>query len=157
MVGVSGTVKTWKKFLLGGAIGGMAMLLAGAWALLAFTNAMCANDVLVEAPSPDGSLRAVVFVRNCGATTRYSTQVSVLPSTRHLPNDFSRLFVAETGYEPSGNDPKGQPAVSLEWLSLTQLEVRYPAGSNVVRQNTKTHGVSVSYDELQWMSPLTTP
>lgn len=49
----------------------------GLWSVPLFA---CANEVVERLPSPDGTWEAVVFTRNCGATTDYSTQVSILPA-----------------------------------------------------------------------------
>ncbi len=38
----------------------------------------CSNSVVARANSPDGLHSAVMFQRDCGATTGFSTQVSVL-------------------------------------------------------------------------------
>jgi hypothetical protein len=66
---------------------------------------MCANDLLTEIPSPDGALKAVVFQRDCGATTSFSTQISILWTNRPLPNETGNLFVADTDH---GKAPRGQ-------------------------------------------------
>jgi hypothetical protein len=41
-------------------------------------RAGCGNEVLSQARSPDGLYEAVVFQRDCGAATGFSTQVSVI-------------------------------------------------------------------------------
>lgn len=46
----------------------------------AFSNP-CGNDEVREFLSPNGRVKAVVFRRNCGATTSHSTHVSVLRAT----------------------------------------------------------------------------
>ena len=40
----------------------------------------CGNEILSEMRSPDGRLKFIVFQRDCGATTAFSTQVSIIPS-----------------------------------------------------------------------------
>jgi hypothetical protein len=46
----------------------------------------CQNEVLSQATSPSGRLKAVVFSRDCGATTGVSVQVSILRSGARLRN-----------------------------------------------------------------------
>jgi hypothetical protein len=41
------------------------------------TESLCQNQLLRRYPSPDRALEIVVFVRNCGATTAFSTQAAV--------------------------------------------------------------------------------
>ena len=48
---------------------------------------MCGNDIYSETLSPDGELKAVIFQRDCGATTGFSTQVSILDTDETLEND----------------------------------------------------------------------
>lgn len=52
----------------------------------------CGNDVLQKIPSPDGKYVAVIFERSCGATTGYTTEVSVLPVTANLPDERGNAF-----------------------------------------------------------------
>lgn len=75
---------------------------------------LCGNEIRSEFYSPDQQLKAVVFVRNCGATTSYSTHVSVLRSGEKLPNDpgsvFSCLYV---------------PRVRPRWVADQKLRIEY--------------------------------
>lgn len=50
-----------------------------------FASEMCANRVAVEAKSPDNRYKAVIFERDCGATTDFSTQVSILLPSQSRP------------------------------------------------------------------------
>jgi hypothetical protein len=47
-----------------------------------------------ETVAPNGTLKAVTFRRDCGATTKYSVQVSILPAKKPLPNEGGNVFVA---------------------------------------------------------------
>src|SRR5437016_6247727 len=64
----------------------------------------CENRVLAEVPSPDGRHRVVVFERSCGATTAFSTQVSVLPAEGALGGGTGNVLIADTdrGQAPVG-------------------------------------------------------
>jgi hypothetical protein len=44
----------------------------------------CANEVLSQTVSPDAKMKAVVFQRDCGATTGFSTQVSIIQNSSLL-------------------------------------------------------------------------
>jgi hypothetical protein len=88
---------------------------------------MCGNTVLRTVPSPDGRLKAVVFERDCGATTGFSTQVSVLGSNDKLPNEAGNLFVAAGN--PSG--PGGGPWVKIAWSRDRELLVRYDHSARI--------------------------
>jgi len=54
---------------------------------------MCANDIFSEVVSPNQSLKAVTFQRDCGATTGYSTQISIIKNSASLPNDGGNVLI----------------------------------------------------------------
>src|SRR5262245_14369431 len=59
---------------------------------------LCDNQVVAEWPSPDGNYKAVAFVRDCGATTRWSTHVSVLRRWNWVGrNDLGNALVMDEG------------------------------------------------------------
>lgn len=73
---------------------------------------MCGNNVLHTIPSPDGKVKAVLFQRDCGATTRASQQLFLLPQGEKLPN------------KPGNTAVYG--AVQVRWKDNTHLNVWYP-------------------------------
>ena len=54
--------------------------------LTVFVMNLCANNIICTSHSPDGKLKAVVFRRDCGATTGWSINVSVLKAKDTLHN-----------------------------------------------------------------------
>lgn len=44
---------------------------------------ICGNKIIQEIPSPNRKLKAVIFTRDCGATTGFSTQISLLSKTQN--------------------------------------------------------------------------
>jgi hypothetical protein len=105
----------------------------------------CANEQLNEVPSPGGARRAVVFQRDCGATTPFSTQISVLPRGVALPDSNGNVFVADTdrGRAPAG--PGGGPGVSVRWLTPDTLEVRYDPRARVFVKEVHTSEAEVRF------------
>lgn len=98
------------------------------------SDLMCGNTVKAEARSPDGAWTAVAFIRDCGATTGYSLQVSVLPAGLRLPNDPGNLYVQR--YD--------QP-VTLLWENLTTLRITHDADVRPVRMERAAGPVTVRY------------
>ena len=93
----------------------MLAALNGSCASLRSNLAGCGNDLVREVRSPSGKMKAVVFERDCGATTGFSTQVSLLLSNKSLPNESGNLFIADTDH---GNAPAGAwggPIVEPSW------------------------------------------
>lgn len=58
---------------------------------------VCDNTISQTVRSPDGQLKAVIFQRECGATTGFSTQISVLAADETLPDDSGNVFVESKG------------------------------------------------------------
>src|SRR5262245_12187443 len=93
----------------------MVKSLAITGALLSLCSCMpylCANAQVAEDISPDGKLKAVTFRRDCGATTKESLQVSILPAGKSLPNEAGNVFVAS-----------GTPIVVVRWISARHLSI----------------------------------
>ena len=77
---------------------------------------MCKNIVYKEYASPNAQLKAVVFVRDCGATTGFSTQISILDFNESLKSN-GNIFII-TG-QPS------EVAPSLKWRGSSELFIDY--------------------------------
>ena len=95
---------------------------------------MCGNTIGQTALSPSGQTKAVVFNRDCGATTGFSTQVSVLSSDDELPNDSGNALVVE-----------GTVPVELRWLSESSLAIGGIGNAKVFRQESAVANTQVSY------------
>jgi hypothetical protein len=85
----------------------------------------CANEPIAEFASPDGKTKAIVFQRDCGATTGFSTQISLLPTGSTLKNESGNLFVSDTNHGTAPSGPGGGPEVRVSWRSATELVVAY--------------------------------
>ena len=124
----------------------VAVVSVGLYALL---DSMCQNTVLSDIPSPDEKYRAITFQRDCGATTGFSTQVSVIRPWWYLRNTTGNLFIADTdhGKAPSGSG--GGPEVQVSWLSPSVLSIAYHPHARVFRSESVQGSVSVSYKTLE--------
>jgi len=78
---------------------------------------MCGNEIHKEYLSPNGSLKAVVFQRDCGATTGFSTQISILNANEKLDNEVGNIFIIK-------GDPNSVAPI-LSWKSNTQLHIEH--------------------------------
>lgn len=100
-------------------------------------ESMCANEVLHEIPSPDKQLKAVVFQRDCGATTGFSTQVSIMKIDKKLPNTGGDVFSADTGHGKVPSGPGGGPKIEVVWKGPRQLLVKYPQKARIFSSVSK--------------------
>ncbi|HEX8473905.1 MAG TPA: hypothetical protein VF666_07715 [Pyrinomonadaceae bacterium] len=71
----------------------------------------CGNELLGEAQAPGGKWKAVVFQRDCGATTSYSTQISILRIDEWLVNEGGNVFVVDTNHGQAPGGRGGDPVV----------------------------------------------
>ena len=93
------------------------VLSAAAYLWCVFDKDLCSNSIFSEAASPSGVYRVVIFDRGCGATTGFSTQVSVLKASNEaLPNQPGNT-INFSGY----NVP-----VSVVWISDNQVSISGP-------------------------------
>jgi len=59
-----------------------------------FSN-MCGNEVFSVVVSPNKKHKAVLFQRDCGATTEFSTQISILDKNAKLLNKSGNILTAD--------------------------------------------------------------
>ncbi len=121
------------------------MVVAGfaIWGLLARTA--CANQVHAEIPAPNHRARAIVFQRRCGAPIAFSTQVSLLPGSRPLPDDGGNVFIADTDHGRAPAGPAGGPVVEVRWVTPAELEIRHDTRARVFRADSLVTGVRIRF------------
>jgi hypothetical protein len=138
-------MKVWARVTLGAVavlLGGVAFALLGVWGV---ARGMCGNEVLAEFPAPDNARRAVLFQRDCGATTGFSTQVSVLHGSESLPNEGGNVFVADTDHGQAPAGPGGGPIVEIRWIGNAHLEVHHDLRARVFAADTLVDGVKIRF------------
>jgi hypothetical protein len=129
-------MKPLKKILVGAGwlLGGCAVLISICVLVLSsLFGGMCANDVIKEVVSPDGKKKVVVFQRNCGATTGFSTQASVLTVSRSLPNDGGNVFSADTNHGAAPSGPGGGPELEASWVGPKELVLEHHTQARVFK------------------------
>lgn len=77
-----------------------------------FFRSACGNELISTTVSPDGNYEAHIFVRDCGATTGYSYQLSILKDGKEVKNRSGNTFVSDGEF-------------TVEWLDNRLIEVNY--------------------------------
>ena len=114
------------------------ILVAAAAIFVSSLDPLCVNEPLFSLGSPNGVHQAILFQRNCGATTPYSLHVSVLPYGAELPDEAGNaLIVRDQDLTPK-----------LHWSSPYNLVLEYPAYANISPIQDAPTGVSVQYRAL---------
>lgn len=113
--------------------------------LLSGTDDFCGNSPLLEVPSPSGDWKVVVFERNCGATTGFSTQVSVIKAGTSLPNEGGNLFVADTNHNAAPSGPGGGPAVRVTWVAPSNIRIEHHPLARLIKAQPSYSGIRIDY------------
>jgi hypothetical protein len=107
---------------------------------------MCGNRVLSEHLSPNGQLKVVIFERDCGATTTFSTQASIVDARRGLPPGDGNIYIADYARGSPNPGPGGGPRASARWTSDAAVVVTREA-ARVFKQEPRHEGIAVIYVE----------
>jgi hypothetical protein len=96
----------------------------------------CEDRVQSEVVSPDKTLEATSFVRNCGATTDYSVIVSIHRTDNSYKDDNDFVFVA-----------KGSGGMQLKWTGPKALDIHCEGceRKDVFRRLTVLGDIDISY------------
>lgn len=89
----------------------------------------CKNTQRFTKWTSDRAFKAVVFERDCGATTDTTCQVSILPGWQQLPNASGNTFSESAPYREGAN-----LLVDVRWESSNHLVVRHDLKARVFRK-----------------------
>ena len=92
-------------------------------------SGLCGNEISQEIFSPDNEYKVVVFQRDCGATTGFSTQVSIIRATDELPNKPGNVFIMD-----------GHPdwtEVHVQWETNRSVIITYSPEYKVFRAENR--------------------
>lgn len=93
----------------------------------------CANESIAEVVSPDGTKKIVLFSRNCGATTGFNTQGSVLNRRVDLPNESGSAFIIDNG------------TAKVFWADNSKLIVIFESSARVLKRESSDCGITIDY------------
>lgn len=139
-------MKTWKKVCL--YIFGVIIILVGlaAWGLNKLADGLCGNQIIEEVLSPNGNSKVTVFERNCGATTDFSTQISIMNPEKALPNKAGNLFIADTDRDKAPSGPGGGPKVEVTWKNNNMVIIKHHNNARIFKAESKLKNINVSYE-----------
>lgn len=109
----------------------------------------CANQQLAEHLSPDNRMKVIVFERDCGATTGFSTHASLLPRTAVLENEVGNIFVADMDPAKYLSNPARAPELHVKWLTSDRVTLAHHSEARVVVAETKRGGVTVLHETFE--------
>lgn len=108
-------------------------------------NTTCDNFLLQEYPSPDNTLRAVTYIRDCGATTDFSTQVSLITDIKDVQNKAGNVLIADANHGAAPTNDDGALDIKINWLSNNELEISYHEKARIFKQKEKVGAITIKY------------
>jgi hypothetical protein len=107
----------------------------------ACSSPLCSSKTVTSLRSPTGEHRAVMFMRECGATTDFTTQVSIDPQIWQWVGN---VFVADA-YDGGRREDWGGPWADIRWTGPNELLVTYDRHARVFDRNAAVGDVKVTY------------
>ncbi len=95
----------------------------------------CSDKLLSEQLSPEKSLIAQSYERNCGATTDFST-IIVIRKNHHLSQQGLPAITAAA---------KGRVSVDIKWISESQIKIK--SSSPFVNKKDRSNNVEIIYEQ----------
>jgi hypothetical protein len=106
----------------------------------------CGNDLVSEHKRPDGREKAVVFVRSCGATTGFVTEVSVLPSNAGVPSGCGNaVAIDDDPNHPAPRNNNWTIDVHVKWESDRLLKIAFPKKATAKKYSERVGTVAIEY------------
>lgn len=123
-------------------------LAALGYALLAALPDPCADQLVSESPSPDQRLRAVIFVRDCGASTGFVSHVAILEAGEQLGRSTDLVFSADTDHGRAPAGPGGGPEIRARWAGANQLVLTHSGDARVIRSKATRGALHIRVERL---------
>jgi hypothetical protein len=133
---------------------GAVVLASAALSLFALDEfGMCGVEIVDIVPSPDRQQQVVIYQYDCGATTDFSTQVTLNPLLASRPIGGGNIWSADADHYAAPRAKWGGPDVRIEWTSSTTLRLLHHPRARVFRAERRVGGVSIAYGLLGETDP----
>jgi len=103
------------------------------------------NTVIDEVYSPDNNYKAIIFERDAGATTGFSTQVSIISSKSSLPNSPGNVFISDTNHGSAPSGKGGGPEVSISWVNSNEVIISYHSKARIFKEEGSIKNIQIRY------------
>ena len=96
----------------------------------------CENEVVSAVTSPSGKIKAVMFGRNCGATTGFNTQVSIVNAGDKVLAEGGNVMILDE-----------EVPLRIRWVSDQELSIAGWRKTRVFKQEASVNGVRIRYED----------
>jgi hypothetical protein len=104
------------------------------YVLIRISENMCKSEIISTTPSPDASINAVVFERDCGATTNYTTEVALVHSEESPFSDDGDVVLIVSGRQN----------LNIKWKNGNNITITIPKYLELIRSEFGANGIMVS-------------
>lgn len=115
---------------------GLSFVALLATAALPACRVRCENQIQQQLPSPDHRFQAILFSRECGATTRQNSQISILSEKTKLPDDGANVFISD------------RQDLTLYWSGENTLHIVRDPAVRAYKSEPRVGGVAVVYESV---------
>ena len=91
--------------------------------------------------------------RDCGATTDFSTQASLLPFGAALPNEGGNIFIADTDHGAAPRVSHGGPELQVLWEATDRVLLSYDATARLFKADEHRSSITFRYESLTVREP----
>jgi len=137
--------RKWLRIIGGFVAIGLLIIIGSFFLLTRGLSDLCGNSELSTTQIPGTEYKVVVFQRDCGATTGFSTQASILKTSEKLKNDGGNIFSADDNHGVAPAGPSGGPEVMVKVLSPHTIELSHHPNARIFRAETSYRGINISY------------
>lgn len=112
---------------------------------------MCGTKLAESKLSPNGKLKILVFSVNCGATSDFSTQISLVDSDYILKNDDAgNIFSADSDHGKAKMN-EGREIIELKtnWINNNSIEIEYPKNARIFKNDDERNDVEIIYKQAK--------
>jgi hypothetical protein len=130
-------MKTIYKILVGLLII-MILAFAGFWVMIGSVfgvKDLCGNNIIETKYSPNQNYKLILFQRNCGATTDFSYQISILKKGDSLKNVGGNIFITN------------KEKLNLEWINNYQVNIKYNKELEVFKKELHHNKINIKYED----------
>ncbi|MEJ2055674.1 MAG: hypothetical protein P8X42_17305 [Calditrichaceae bacterium] len=126
--------------------------------LLLFTiiscEPLCGNDIIYTKTITGTKYKIVVFQRDCGATTGFSTQASIIEKNGKLPNESGNIFIADTDHGKAPRGPGGGPELQVKIINGKLIRFSYHENARVFLKKKLFGEIKIEYKTTKQIEHL---
>lgn len=90
----------------------------------------------------------MLFQRDCGATTSFTTQISILTQADAYVVDRGNVFIADDAHSRAKAGTWGGPWANVSWITDDHLLIRYANESRIFEQEDRFGHIQITYQAV---------